>query len=667
MLFAIILLFFLLSPSTSTSSDCEVKWANVILNCSADTNLKTPNSPSRILGKYNIMPDQGKSFCSWSIPFGVKRNQFITVGFGQPTVANQLIISENYNPGALARVTLINSSGKTKIVFDDPKPVPLNIKGRFFNIFFDSFEVSSVKLEFNTSLFLEEYQVDAIGITNCKDTIKPKINLIPDAITNSIPEPVIQVNSPFSELAPIITPDGKTLYFTREGHPDNIGIEKNQDVWYSEIDENGNFSAPKNIGHPINNEYNNFAISVTPDNNSLLLGNIYRWNQPPIAGLSISTRTFDGWTFPEKLNIVGYYSQSRLNSYALGSDGKTLLLSIVSEPTFGEHDLYVSFLQEDGTWSRPLNLGPDINTPCDEESPFLAPDGKTLYFSSKGYPGYGKNDIFVSRRLDDTWTRWTEPQNLGSSINTAEWDAYFSTTADGEWAYFVSANTTNKDEDIYRVKLPQSAKPTPVTIISGKVINSKTKKPVSAKILYEDLLTGKEIGIARSNAITGEYKISLPAGKKYGFTANADGYYAINENIDLTKQTTTNEVIRDISMIPLEVGEKIKINNIFFEFGKYDLLPKSFAELNRLAKLMNEKTNLKIQIEGHTDNIGDAKSNMELSLNRAKSVADYLISKGVDPTRIKTIGYGKTKPIAPNNTEQGRQLNRRVEFVIIEN
>lgn len=663
--FKLYIFFIILFPYLTIANDCEVRWAKLILSCSSDTNSLNRYSPNRILGKYNIMPNQGKSSGAWSIPYGVRRMQHILLDFGGVYQSTQLILAENYNPGALARVTLYNKLGKSKVIYDDPKPVPLNITGRFLNLFFEQFEVSTVKLEFNTANFLEEYQIDAVGITNCRDTILPKINIIPDAISEFKPEPVWQVNSPSSELAPVITPDGKTLYFTRDGHPENIGQDKQQDVWYSEIDNNGNFEIPKNIGHPINNQYNNFAISVTPDNNSLLLGNIYRWNQGPLPGLSISNRVANGWGFPEKLDIKEYQSKSPYISSSLGSDGKTLLLSIVSEPTYGEHDLYVSFLSADGTWTKPMNLGPTINTPCSEQSPFLAPDGVTLYFSGNGYPGFGKNDIFVTRRLDNTWTNWSEPMNIGPLVNTPEWDAYFTTTAAGDYAYFVTSDGKAGNEDIYRIKLPQSAKPTKVQLISGRVLNSKTKLPLSARISYEVLPSGEEVGVARSNAKTGEYKIALPTGKKYGFLASCEGFYPISENIDLTNNIITDELQKDILMVPIVIGESIKINNIFFEFGKYELLPDSYPELNRLVKLMREKTTMKIRIEGHTDNVGSDKFNYELSTNRANSVSQYLITEGINPERINVVGYGKSKPIADNKTEEGRKLNRRVEFVIL--
>jgi outer membrane protein OmpA-like peptidoglycan-associated protein len=665
----ILLLLFFTSPlilQGNTDKTCEIFWANQLLECSSDTISQKKYSPLNALGKYNVCPNGEKSLTSWSLPFGVRRNQFITVKFKSNIPTKQMVISENYNQGAIARVTLFDAKGKSKVIYDDPNPSPIEPRGRFFNLFYEDYDVDYVRITFNTTKFYDEYQVDAIGITNCADTIKPKVNLIKDIELFGQPEVLKEINSDYSELAPVISPDGKVLYFTRDGHPSNVGIDHQQDVWFATIDSTGKFNTPQNIGQPINNIYNNFAISITPDNNSLLLGNAYMMNQAPQPGLSISHRKIDGWDFPEKLQIEDYSSLSRYNSYSLGSDGKTLLLSVVREDSYGEHDIYASFMQVDGKWSKPMNLGNSLNSVGNEVSPFLASDNKTLYFSTNGYPGFGKNDIFVSRRLDDTWKNWSEPMNLGNKVNTNEWDAYFSTSAAGDYAYFVSSANKATSEDIFRIKLPTSAKPTSVVLISGKVLNSKTGEPLGAKIIYEELPSGKEAGVARSNPSKGEYTIALPAGKKYGFSASAEGYISINENIDLTQLTEFKEIKKDLKLVPIEKGEKVSINNIFFEFGKEGLLPESFPELNRLVKLMITNPNLKIRIEGHTDNIGNDKNNLLLSENRTLSVMNYLVENSIESNRLETKGYGKTKPKANNNTEEGRQQNRRVEIVILE-
>lgn len=672
----ILFLLLLVSPSlsqdniiktiTQNSNNCEVFWASQLLECSSDTFSQKKYSPLNVLGKYNICPNGEKSITSWSLPFGVRRNQFIKVKFSKNIPTRQMVIAENYNPGAIARITLYDFRNKSKVIYDDPNPSPMNIRGRFFNLFYEDFTVEYALITFNTSKFYDDYQIDAIGVSNCSDTIKPKVNVIKDIELIGQPELLREINSEYSELAPIISPDGKVLYYTRDGHPNNVGIDHQQDVWFATIDSNGIFNAPQNIGQPINNIYNNFAISITPDNNSLLLGNVYVMNQTPQPGLSISHRIANGWDFPEKLQIEDYSSLSRYNSYSLGSDGKTLLLSVVREDSYGEHDIYASFLQENGVWSKPMNLGNTLNTVGNEVSPFLAPDGKTLYFSTNGYPGYGKNDIFVSRRLDDTWKNWSEPLNLGNKVNTKEWDAYFSTSAEGDYAYFVSSANKATNEDIFRIKLPTSAKPTSVVLISGKVINAKSGEPLGAKIIYEELPSGKEVGVARSNPSNGEYTIALPAGKKYGFSASSEGFIAINENIDLTQLIEFKEIKKDLKLVPIEKGEKVTINNIFFEFGKFELLPESYPELNRLVKLMKSNPKLKIRIEGHTDNIGNDKNNLVLSENRTRAVKKYLVENQIDENRLQTKGYGKSKPKADNNTEEGRQQNRRVEIVILE-
>jgi outer membrane protein OmpA-like peptidoglycan-associated protein len=328
-------------------------------------------------------------------------------------------------------------------------------------------------------------------------------------------------------------------------------------------------------------------------------------------------------------------------------------------------DIYVSFLLVDGTWSEPKNLGNTINTAAEEVSPYLASDGKTLYFSTGGHPGFGDNDMFISKRLDDTWTNWTEPTNLGSEINTRGWDAYYTISAEGKYAYFVSSENSIGTEDIFRLELPSEITPDPVFLLRGKVLNSKTEQPVSASIKYETLPDGIEAGFATSNALTGDYRIVLPSGKKYGYYAVAEGFVAVNQNLDLREVYDYGELNVDLYLVPIEKGQTVRINNIFFEFGAYELLDDSFIELNRLKESLNANPQMMILVKGHTDNIGNDARNQVLSENRANSVKQYLIEQGIDSTRIRINGMGSKSPIADNNTEEGREKNRRVEFEII--
>jgi outer membrane protein OmpA-like peptidoglycan-associated protein len=273
-------------------------------------------------------------------------------------------------------------------------------------------------------------------------------------------------------------------------------------------------------------------------------------------------------------------------------------------------------------------------------------------------------DMYIARRLDESWTKWTEPQNLGPQINSESWDAYYTVTASGDYAYFVSTENSVGQGDIYRVKLPQALRPRPVVLLSGRVLDAKTHKPVNARIKYELLPSGREVGGALTNPTTGVYKITLPAGFTYGYRAEAPGYVPVSENLDLRSTEHYSEERRDLTLVPLEKGQTIRLNNIFFETAKAELRPESFAELDRVVDLLKSNPTMEIAITGHTDNVGTASMNRELSDARAKSVMSYLIEKGIAKKRLTAKGYGDSKPVASNDTEEGRQENRRVEFTI---
>jgi len=476
------------------------------------------------------------------------------------------------------------------------------------------------------------------------------------------------INSKYEELLPVISPDGNTLYFVRNFHPDNIGYVEgveNQDIWFSELQGDGSWSPAQNMGTPINSVGHNFVSSCMPDGNTLLLGNVYHDDGTLSGGVSETHRTQYGWCFPEKINIEYYYNYSQFATYFMSNSGKVMLMTLARKIRIGGEDIYVSFKKNDTLWSEPLNLGPGINTEGDEMSPYLAADEVTLYFATDGLEGYGSADVYVSKRLDSTWTKWSTPVNLGQAINSSGWDAYYYIPASGEYVYFVSWGDEANNSDIYRIRLPDKMKPNPVVLICGKVVNSKTNQPIEAKIYYETLPDGLEAGIARSHPETGVYKITLPVGKKYGFRAEAEGYISVNDYIDVTDVTSYKEINRDLRLVPIEIGQIIKLNNIFFEFGKYELKNESFPELLRVVRFLNDNPKVKIEINGHTDNVGSDQFNQTLSENRAKSVMDYLIKNNISETRLTYNGYGESKPVATNNTDEGRQLNRRVEFVIM--
>ncbi len=475
------------------------------------------------------------------------------------------------------------------------------------------------------------------------------------------------INSQYNEMNPIISADGKKLYFSRRSHPENIkGIADLEDA-YSSDNFKGVWSKAKNLGYPINNGGPNAVHAVTPDGNTLILMNTYEPDGRMMKGrgLSVANKTTKGWEIPKEFKIRNYYNKSDFNEYFMSNDGLVVILSIERDGTEGDRDLYVSFNEGNGIWSTPKNMGRILNTPGTELSPFLASDGVTLYFSSNGHPGYGKNDVFMCRRLDASWTNWTKPLNIGKPINTKGVDSYYSIPASADYAYYVSSDSQLKTTDIYKVKLPEKVKPKPVVLVRGVVRDSKTDRPIGAKITYHDYKTDKEIGIANSDPVTGKYEIVLPLNKVYSFFADKKGYYAIRERLDLMNVSTYKEIVRDLYLTPFEVGQSAQMHNVLFKRGTPILLPGSYAELNNLVKVLKTNATMVIKVSGHTDNTGSKDLNLKLSKERATSVMSYLVKKGVEQSRVSAEGFGGSKPIADNAKEETRKLNRRVEFEII--
>jgi len=472
-----------------------------------------------------------------------------------------------------------------------------------------------------------------------------------------------QINTIYDEVGPKISADGKTLYFGRKKSPDNIGgVEDKEDIWFATRTASGSWARAQNMGAPVNNASVNNLLSVSTDNNTLLFHTS--------NGFAVIHRTATGWTAEEDLGIF-FENESSFLEGCLSPDGKAILFTaklkenVYYKTDDPERDIYVCTKLPNGSWSKPVNTGKSLNSPGDEYSPFMAADGKTLYFATDGRPGYGDVDIFMSKRIGDSWTNWTEPANLGSGVNTNDFEAYYTLPASGDFGYLVSNNKSIGLADIIRFKLPQSLRPDPVTLVSGFVLDSKTKKPVPASVHFDDLATGKEIGEARSDPKTGRYSIVLPAGKHYGYRASAQGFLSVNENLELETLANYDEFKKDLFLVPIELGESIQLKNVFFELGKSDLRSESYPELDRLAKILVDNPKMEIELSGHTDYKGSVSDNLALSQKRVESVKAYLVSKGVAAVRISGKGYGGTKPISTSAVDKEREVNRRVEFKIV--
>ncbi|MCK9613298.1 MAG: OmpA family protein [Bacteroidales bacterium] len=519
---------------------------------------------------------------------------------------------------------------------------------------------------------------------NANELVKNKVRVYIDNL-GSI------VNSVYPEYSPLINADESVLFFTSRRDNTTGGKQDEFYVYYEDIymteKTSSGWTVPKNPANPLNGPKHDATVGLAPDGQTLLTykgengGDIYE-----------SRLKGNAWTKPEKLggNINTAYHES---SATISYDGKTLYFVSDRPGGYGLHDIYMSKKDKKGRWGEPENLGLMINTSYDDEGVFIHPDGKTLYFSSEGHKTMGGLDIFKSTFEDG---KWSEPENLGYPINTPDDDVFFSISASGVHGYYSSVQKdgygghdiyvitflgpekplVNNNEDNLLASIaqpvnetviekPVQIKENQVTILKGKVMDEISLNPLGAVIEITDNERNEVISSLESNSVTGKYLISLPSGKNYGIAVKAEGYLFHSENLNIPPTTTYREVEKDIKLKKLEVGSTIVLNNIFFDFDKSTLRTESYPELERLLKLLNDYPTLKIEISGHTDNKGSASYNKTLSENRAKAVVDYLTGKDINKSRLTYVGFGFDKPIATNDTDEGRQLNRRTEFKIL--
>lgn len=461
------------------------------------------------------------------------------------------------------------------------------------------------------------------------------------------------INSPLKEYSPVMTADGNTIYFVRVVYDKAAGVS--EDIYTSSLTAHGWETAypVAELSIPGSNEA---MQSVSSDGTQLIF---FR------NGLLYSTvKTEDGWsrpkTLPNNINVANWQSDAMISA-----DGRAMLFSAMKqvENEVGTSvNIFVSLLDENGEWGEPIDLGPSINTPGLERKPFLHPDMHTLYFSSDGHGNLGDLDVFKTTRLDEnSWTEWSEPVNLGARINSPrqEWGYKFST--DGSTTYY------SNGEDLYSLELPLSMRPNAVAIVSGTVTD-ETGHTVGVTIRWEDLDSHEDIGQMQTDPANGSFYLVMPLGKNYGYYIDDERYFPLSNNIDLREQKKTITIEKNIQLTSykqmIEQGMAVQVNNLFFPVNEYELLPQSENELVRVAAII-KRMNLKVEISGHTDSSGDPKKNITLSRQRAESVRSFLISQGCDASLLSAKGYAATRPIADNDTPEGKQLNRRVELQFI--
>lgn len=462
------------------------------------------------------------------------------------------------------------------------------------------------------------------------------------------------VNSRVSEYFPTITIDGKQLFYTRRVN--NV----NEDFYESARTEN-TWKPAKSLPGDINTQLNEGAQNISQDGEWLIFTGC---NFPEGFGscdLYISYLTPQGWSTPENLGEV-INTEAWESAPSLSPDKRDLYFASNRAGGLGKSDIYVSHRMPDGQWSTPKNAGIRINSAGNESCPFIHADNQTLYFTSDGHLGYGGDDLFMVRRLPGN--KWDSATNLGYPINTIENEGSLVISADGETAYYASDRSDSKGGlDLYTFKLRADVRPIKTLWVKGKVFDSETKKGLPSAVELTDLATKEMISKVQTDE-TGSYLITLPIGKDYAFNVNRKGYLFFSDNFPLSKYVPDSTYHIDIPLQPLSPDATVILKNIFFDVNRYELKPGSFVELDNIVALLKENPTLKIRINGHTDNTGKPEDNLKLSNNRANAVIQYLVSKGIDPKRLSSKGWGETQPIADNNTEEGKAKNRRTEMTI---
>jgi outer membrane protein OmpA-like peptidoglycan-associated protein len=469
------------------------------------------------------------------------------------------------------------------------------------------------------------------------------------------------VNSAYPDYGPVISADESVLIFTsrRPGGTNETLTptgEYYEDIYIS-YKINDQWTNPVPIGGNINSPGHEASIGLSADGQQLFIykddnndGNIY-----------VCDLNGDTWSAPKKLGS-NINTKAWEPSASLSADGSTLYFVSDRKEGFGGRDIYRSRKLPDGTWGLSQNLGSTINTSYDEDGPFIHPDGKTLYFSSNGPNSMGGFDIFSSTVTE--FNTWSTPENVGYPINTTDDDIFYVLSASGKHAYYSTFKPEGKGEkDIYMITI-ETPKETPLTVFSG-YIKMATAALATARIVVTDNETGDLIGIYTPNSKTGKYLLILPPGRDYNIAVEAEGHLFHSENINVPLNSAYAEVHKAFELTPFKAGEKITLNNIFFDVNKSTLRKNSQTELDRIYRTMNQNPTLKIQISAHTDSDASTEYNQTLSDKRAQAVVDYLTERGIDPSRMVSKGFGETKPIAPNDTPENKQLNRRTEFEIL--
>ena len=464
------------------------------------------------------------------------------------------------------------------------------------------------------------------------------------------------INSARSEYYPSFTIDDSLLVFTRRMQ----GFR--EDFYSSKLLPNGQYTGAMTLSGALNEQASKGGINMAPDGDLMFFAGNFPAGGYGDFDIYMCHATPEGWSLPYNLgdNINTEFWES---SPSISPDKQTLYFSSNRPGGLGGKDIYMSIRNANGKWGPAVNLGPVINTAADDLAPYIHADNQTMYFTSGGHPGYGGSDLYLTRL--GPGGEWSVPENLGYPINTIDDDGSLIVAANGTTAYFASFRSDSRGGlDLYRFDLPEYARARKTQWVKGRVFDKVTDKGLPSAIEVTDTESGALLHKLITDE-TGNYLVTLPTGKNYAFTVSRKGYLYFSDRFYMDKGNADSNFTKNIPLEPIIVNASLELKNIEFETGSAKLEKSSFVELNKLADLLRENEGLKVEIGGHTDNVGNAADNQKLSQNRAKAVVDYLAEKGIDIKRLIAKGYGSTQPIAENNTDSGRARNRRTEMKVI--
>ena len=526
------------------------------------------------------------------------------------------------------------------------------------------------------------------------------LNFSPVLRAQSLQEKFRHVNSAYDEQNPVLSPDGQTLFYTIGNHPSNTGGKKDPgDIWFSRKD-GSQWSAPVHGGSLLNDKTYNAVAGFSPDGSLLFLHGHYglAGAAAKTQGISVARNDGSGWSRPENINIPYFLNKSEILAGSLSADNSVFIFSAESYGSYGVDDIYVSVKQQ-GKWTEPKNLGSAINTQFQELSPSLSADKQTLFFSSNGRKGNGSFDVYAAMRLDDSWVNWSEPENLGTEVNSEGRELFyrfypamgfglFTTTksSDGygdirvytphesipghDSVVYASLLTKTDTDELslveadmrtgldHEMPLENTETETAELVVHGKISNAKTGEYIPAKVSFE----GPDLPSRTVAAGEDGYTLDVPP-SEYTIRIEASGYVSVLEKLDV-QAFEMSELEMNFKLQPVEVGTTVNLKNVLFAQAKTEILPESYPELNLVVAFLKENPKVRIELLGHTDGRGVHTDNVRLSQQRVNKVKEYLVSQGIEARRVSGKGFGGSKPIASNDTEESRRMNRRVEFVI---